>query len=85
LPDKKPVSPSSEQPRNRPASFLQQLAFALELPFFPVVGVLLGGILGYWLDGKVGMRPLFALLFGAGGFAAGIAALIRRASSENKS
>jgi F0F1-type ATP synthase assembly protein I len=84
LPDKKPVSPSSERPRNRPVSFLQQLAFALELPFFPVVGVLLGGVLGYWLDGKVGIRPLFTLLLGAGGFAAGIAAVIRRVSSQDK-
>jgi F0F1-type ATP synthase assembly protein I len=82
LPDKKPVAPSSEQPPNRPASFLQQLALALELPFFPVVGVLLGGFWGYWLDGKVGTRPLFAILLGAAGFAAGIAAVIRRVSKS---
>jgi len=57
---------------------------ALELPFFPVVGVLLGGVLGYWLDGKIGTRPLFALVLGAGGFAAGIAAVIQRLSKQEK-
>ncbi|PYU32285.1 MAG: ATPase F0F1 [Acidobacteria bacterium] len=63
---------------------MRQLAFALELPFFPVVGVVLGGALGYWLDGKIGTRPLFALLLGAGGFAAGIAAVIRRVSRQDQ-
>jgi F0F1-type ATP synthase assembly protein I len=84
LPDNNPSPPSREQPPNRPASFLQQLAFALELPFFPVVGVVLGGALGYWLDGKTGMKPLFALLLGAAGFAAGIAGVIRRVSKQEK-
>jgi len=84
LADNKPASRSPDQPRNRPTSFLRQLALALGLPFFPVVGVLLGGVLGYWLDGKFGMHPLFALLLGAAGFAFGIAAVIRRVSSEDK-
>jgi len=63
---------------------MRQLAMALELPFFPVVGVLLGGVLGYWLDGKIGTRPLLALVFGAGGFAAGITAVIKRLSKQDK-
>jgi F0F1-type ATP synthase assembly protein I len=56
------------------------VALALELPFYPVVGVFVGGFLGYWIDGRAHTRPLFALLLGAGGFAAGITELIRRAS-----
>jgi F0F1-type ATP synthase assembly protein I len=56
---------------------------ALELPFFPVVGVLLGGLLGYWIDRRARTRPLFVFLLGAGGFAAGLAALIRRASGQD--
>jgi F0F1-type ATP synthase assembly protein I len=60
------------------------VALALELPFYPVVGVFLGGFLGYWIDGRAHTRPVFVLLLGAGGFAAGIAELIRRASRQDK-
>jgi F0F1-type ATP synthase assembly protein I len=54
------------------------------LPFFPVAGLLLGGGGGYWLDAKFGTRPFCALFFGAVGFAAGIAGLIKRASKQDK-
>jgi F0F1-type ATP synthase assembly protein I len=60
------------------------LAQALELPFFPVVGLLLGGGGGYWLDAKFGTRPFCALFLGAAGFAAGIVGLIKRASTQGK-
>lgn len=61
---------------------MAQLAMALELPFYPVIGVLLGGGLGYLIDRWLKTRAVFALILGALGFAAGIAQLIRRASSQ---
>jgi F0F1-type ATP synthase assembly protein I len=57
---------------------------ALELPFFPVIGVLLGGGFGYWLDGMMHTRPIFAVLLGVVGFAAGIAGVILRVSAQDK-
>jgi F0F1-type ATP synthase assembly protein I len=80
---KEPLPPSRGS-RAQPASFVKQLALALELPVIPVVAVLLGGGLGYWIDGKVHTKGVFAILLGAVGFAAGIADVIRRASRQEK-
>lgn len=77
-----PGSPSSPSQRKRPASFLRQLALALELPAIPLAGVLVGGGLGYFIDARVGTRHIFTMLLGAVGVAAGIAEMIRRASKQ---
>jgi F0F1-type ATP synthase assembly protein I len=77
-----PSSPPPQTPRKRPLGFLQQLALALELPVIPLAGVLAGGGLGYLIDARAHTRPIFTMVLGAAGVAAGIAEMIRRASRQ---
>jgi F0F1-type ATP synthase assembly protein I len=58
------------------------MADILELPVLLVGSIVVGGGLGYLLDSRVHTSPLFALLFGAAGFAAGIRRLIKRLSKD---
>jgi len=57
---------------------------AMELPFIPIAAVLIGGGLGYVLDKKLGTAPLFILVIGLVGFAAGLWEIIRRVKSNPK-
>jgi F0F1-type ATP synthase assembly protein I len=77
-----PGSPPSKEPRKRPLGFVRQLSLALELPVIPLAGVLAGGSLGYLIDARAHTRPVFTMLLGAAGVAAGIAEMIRRASRQ---
>lgn len=63
---------------------MRELAMAMELPFIPIAAVLIGGGLGYVLDKKLGTAPLFVLLLGLLGFAAGLWEIIRRVKSNQK-
>jgi ATP synthase protein I len=63
---------------------IRELAMAMELPFIPIAAVLIGGGLGYVLDKKLGTAPLFTLVTGLVGFAAGLWQIIRRVKSNPK-
>lgn len=56
----------------------------MELPFIPIAAVLIGGGLGYLLDGRVHTSPVFTILLGLLGFLAGIREILRRLSKEAK-
>lgn len=79
--------PVEEPPRKRPTAFLRALAYALELPFILVAGVVIGGGIGWWLDQYVGTAPLLAIVLGLLGFIAGLREILRRIpqNDENKS
>ena len=66
----------------RRASFYRTFALAMELPFIPVVAVVLGGGLGYLLDKRLHTDPWFTLALGALGFVAGIREILRRLKSR---
>jgi F0F1-type ATP synthase assembly protein I len=53
-------------------------ALALELPFTIVGAVLVGGVLGYFLDHWLHTRWIFTLILGGIGFAGGVREVIRR-------
>jgi ATP synthase protein I len=72
-----------EPPDKRRASFLRMLAMAMELPFIPVAAVVIGGVLGYLLDERLGTSPWLTLVFGALGFLAGIREVLRRLKDTN--
>lgn len=73
------------QPRQkRTAGFVRQLALAIELPFIPVVAVVIAGGLGYYLDGRIHTSPLFTIVLGLLGFLAGVREILRRLSKEAK-
>jgi ATP synthase protein I len=74
---------STNDPSNSPApgksnSFSNQFAMAMELPFVLVGAVLLGGVLGFFLDRWLHTKPFLMLVFGALGFFGGVRDIIRR-------
>ena len=56
----------------------------MELPFIPIVTVMIGGGAGYLLDRRLHTMPLFTLILGLVGFAAGIREILRRVGKEEK-
>ena len=51
----------------------------MELPFILVAGVIIGGGLGHWIDTRAHLsHPVFTLLLGLLGFAAGVREVLRR-------
>jgi F0F1-type ATP synthase assembly protein I len=54
----------------------------MELPILLVVSTAIGGGLGYLLDARLRTSPVFALIFGVLGFAAGMRHLIVRVSKD---
>jgi F0F1-type ATP synthase assembly protein I len=50
------------------------------LPFVLVADVLIGGGIGYWMDGRFHTSPLFLLVLGGAGFAAGMLQIVRSLS-----
>lgn len=55
----------------------RQVSVVLGMGFTFAAAVAIGVLLGVWLDGKAGTRPLFTLVLGALGFIAGLKELLR--------
>ena len=72
------MSSENPAPRKGPSSGATQVAMAMELPFVLVGAVLLGGVLGFFLDRWLHTKPWLMLLFGALGFFGGVRDIIRR-------
>jgi ATP synthase protein I len=64
--------------------YSSQVALALELPFTIVGAVLLGGLLGFFLDRWLHTKLIFTLLFGTLGFAGGLKEVLRRLAQSDK-
>ena len=71
---KEPKPPDLEKARK----YSTQTALAFELPFTLVGAVVLGGVLGYYLDRWLHTRMLFTLVLGGIGFYAGLREILRR-------
>jgi len=80
-----------ETPTNEPKSpelakakkYSSQTALAMELPFTIVGAVLLGGLLGYFLDHWLHTKLIFTLILGALGFAGGLKEVLRRLAQSD--
>jgi ATP synthase protein I len=70
----KSVAPMVEKARNSS----NQAAIALELPFVLVSAMVVGGLLGYFLDRWLHTKPIFLLIMGGIGFFAGVRDVLRR-------
>ena len=81
MPDNRPDSGPPE-PRREPDGFARQLGNVLDLPFVLVGSVVIAAGLGYLLDKHFNTSPIFTLVLGALGFAAGMYELIRRLTSK---
>lgn len=77
-----PSPPSNPSPRKRPAEGVRQIADVMELPILLVACVAIGGGAGYLLDQRVHTSPVFTLILGLVGFAAGMIQLVRRLSKD---
>jgi len=51
---------------------------AMELPFVMVSAIVIGGAMGYFLDGWLHTKPVLMLVLGALGFYAGVRDVLRR-------
>jgi F0F1-type ATP synthase assembly protein I len=60
----------------------RQFAMAMELPFILVAAVVLGGLVGYFLDGWLHTKPYLMLVFGFLGFFGGLRDVLRRVSKQ---
>jgi F0F1-type ATP synthase assembly protein I len=77
--DNKQDKDSSEEPAtDKGKNFSAQFALAMELPFVLVTAVIVGGLMGYFLDRWLHTRMIFILLLGGLGFFAGIRDILRR-------
>jgi len=77
--DEQPNDPKSASPDVPKAKkYLTNTALAMELPFTIVGAVLLGALLGFFLDHWLHTKVIFTLLLGGVGFAAGLKEVLRR-------
>ncbi|HTC40406.1 MAG TPA: AtpZ/AtpI family protein [Candidatus Acidoferrales bacterium] len=58
----------------------RQFAMAMELPFILVAAIVVGGLVGYFLDNWLHTKPYLMLVFGILGFFGGLRDVLRRAS-----
>jgi ATP synthase protein I len=80
-----PTAPDSPPPSRRAErTRTLQFAAAIELPFIFVAGIVIGGGAGYWIDARLGTSPLFLLVLGVLGFAAGLREILRRLSRDEQ-
>jgi len=78
-----PSSQPPPSPRKRPDSISTQFATALELPIVLVSAIVVGGVMGYFLDRWLHTKPWLLLIFGGMGFYAGVRDVLRRVSRDN--
>ena len=77
--DNKPDPNSSQEPAaGKAKNFSSQFALAMELPFVLVAAVVVGGLMGYFLDRWLHTKMVFTFLLGGVGFFAGIRDILRR-------
>ena len=77
--DDKSSKPESQTPEKREAqSASRQFAMAMELPFVLVGAIVVGGLIGYFLDRWLHTWPVFMIVLGGVGFFAGVRDVLRR-------
>ena len=83
--DETPDSSGRKSPEVAKAKkYSSQAALAMELPFTIVGAVLLGGLLGYFLDHWLHTKMIFTLALGALGFAGGLKEVLRRLAQSDQ-
>ena len=76
--DNNPNDSESSARREKAKEVSNQATIALELPFVLVSAVVVGGVLGYFLDRWLHTAPVFLLILGGIGFYAGVRDVLRR-------
>jgi len=82
--DEKPNSSDSKSPEiAKVKKYSSQTALAMALPFTIVGAVLLGGVLGYFLDHWLHTKVIFTLILAGLGFAGGLKEVLRRLAQSD--
>lgn len=77
--DEQPDNTKARSPKTeKVAKYSRQAAMAMELPFTMVGAVVVGGLVGYFLDKWLHTEPWLMAAFGAIGFVGGVREVIRR-------
>jgi ATP synthase protein I len=63
---------------------IKEIALALELPFMVVAPVILGGVIGFFLDRWLHTKPLLMIVLGILGVVVGIRDALKSASAQDK-
>lgn len=69
---------------NRVQAEFNAAALAWRMVLELVIGVFVGGAIGWGLDALFGTLPIFAIVFGLFGFAAGVRTMLRTAEQERR-
>ena len=81
-------TPNSTEPKSpevaKAKKYSSQAALAMELPFTIVGAVLLGGLLGFFLDHWLHTKLIFTLILGGLGFAGGLKEVLRRLAQSDQ-
>jgi F0F1-type ATP synthase assembly protein I len=72
--ENKPLTPNEEKVKK----YASSTALAIELPFTLVGAVVLGGLIGYFLDHWLHTRFAFTFILGGLGFFGGLKEVLRR-------
>lgn len=70
--------PGTPGERKRVKDYANNSALAMELPFTLAGAVMMGGLLGFFLDRWLHTKPWLMFAFGALGFFAGVREVLRR-------
>lgn len=70
--------PEISQAAKQARDISQQNAIAMELPFIFVGCIVVGGVIGYFLDHWLHTKPAMMIVFGIIGFVAGLRDVLRR-------
>jgi ATP synthase protein I len=83
MPDpKSPPDPKSSPILEKTKQVGNDSAVAMELPFTLAGAVVIGGLLGYFLDKWLHTSPWLLMVFGGLGFVAGVREVIRRVPAK---
>jgi ATP synthase protein I len=75
---------AAQPPKRRPPGAMRGWELAFRMVLELVVGIAIGGAMGYGIDWLIGTVPAFTLVFGLLGFAAGVRVMLRSAKEVNR-
>lgn len=78
------MSPGNSPSDKDSGGSVKQIALAFELPFMVVAPVILGGVVGFFLDRWLHTKPLLLIVLGILGVVLGIRDALKSASAQDK-
>jgi ATP synthase protein I len=83
-PNKVPNDAPNDVPNKDQGGTVKQIALAFELPFILVGPVVMGGVLGFFLDRWLHTKPLLLIVLGILGVIVGVRDAVKSAAVHDK-